>query len=66
MHYEAPVTELNRVYSTNKLQLTDFAFRTFQLKYTTLSNEDIETKYTMKTPPQALKFTQYIYNVLCI
>lgn len=57
VRYEAPVTQLNRDYNTNKFQMKDFAFRTFKLKYTMLSNEDIETKYTMKTPPQALKFT---------
>jgi len=58
VYYEAPETELNRDYNANKLQLKDFfAFRTFKLKYTMLSNEDTETKHTMKTPPQALKFT---------
>jgi hypothetical protein len=46
---------LNKDYNKNKLQLKDFAFRTFELKNTMPSNVDTETKYT--TPPQALKFT---------
>ena len=39
------VQQLNRDYSITKLQLKDLAFRTFKLKYTVLSNEDIATKY---------------------